>query len=49
MRITVRDILEYLAGGMTAEQILADFPDLEPEDIAASLAYAASHLERVPA
>ena len=31
MRITVKDILEYLAGGMTQEQILEDFPELEPE------------------
>ena len=40
-RITVYDVLEYLASGMTQEQILADFPDLEPEDIKACLAYAA--------
>lgn len=31
MRITVKDILEYLAGGMTQEQILEDFPELEPQ------------------
>jgi uncharacterized protein (DUF433 family) len=41
MRITVTDILEYLAGGMTEEQILADFPDLTAEDLKASLAFAA--------
>ena len=41
LRITVYDVLEYLASGMTEEQILADFPDLEPEDIKACLAYAA--------
>jgi uncharacterized protein (DUF433 family) len=41
MRITVTDILEYLAGGMTEEEILADFPDLTSEDIKASLAFAA--------
>ncbi len=41
MRITVTDILEYLAGGMTEEEILADFPDLTAEDIKASLAFAA--------
>ncbi|MEX1258804.1 MAG: DUF433 domain-containing protein [Gemmatimonadota bacterium] len=35
------DILEYLASGMTEDQILADFPDLEPEDIRAALAFAA--------
>jgi uncharacterized protein (DUF433 family) len=41
LRITVYHVLEYLASGMTEEQILADFPDLEPEDIKACLAYAA--------
>ena len=41
MRITVQDVLEYLASGMTEEQILADFPDLEREDIKAVLAFAA--------
>ncbi len=41
MRITVYDILEYLASGMTEEQILQDFPYLNREDILASLSYAA--------
>jgi uncharacterized protein (DUF433 family) len=41
MRIRVRDILDMLAGGATREEILADFPDLEPDDITAALAYAA--------
>ncbi len=41
MRITVYDILEYLASGMTKEDILRDFPCLEPEDITATLMYAA--------
>jgi uncharacterized protein (DUF433 family) len=41
LRITVYDILEYLASGMTQEQILQDFPDLTPEDIRACLSYAA--------
>jgi uncharacterized protein (DUF433 family) len=41
MRITVGDILEYLAGGMNREQILEDFPYLENEDITAALAFAA--------
>jgi len=49
MRITVRDILEYLAGGMTPAQIVEDFPELEPEDISAALAYAATHLDPIPA
>jgi len=37
-RITVYDILEYLAGGMTEAEILADFPSLTSEDIRAALA-----------
>lgn len=41
MRITVYDVLGYLAAGMTEEQILADFPFLERDDILACLAYAA--------
>jgi uncharacterized protein (DUF433 family) len=40
-RMTVTDVLEYLAGGMTEEEILADFPDLTAEDIRACLAFAA--------
>src|SRR5262245_31076999 len=46
MRITVRDVLEYLAGGMTVDELLADFPELTPEDIRACLAYAAAQLPR---
>ena len=41
MRITVADVLELLAGGMTAEQILSDYPYLESADIQACLEYAA--------
>jgi uncharacterized protein (DUF433 family) len=41
MRITVQDVLEYLASGMTEEEILEDFPDLTREDIQACLAFAA--------
>jgi uncharacterized protein (DUF433 family) len=41
MRISVADVLEYLASGMTIPEILADFPYLEREDILACLAYAA--------
>lgn len=41
LRITVYDVLEYLASGMTEAQILADFPDLTVEDIRACLAFAA--------
>ena len=43
MRITVSHILEMLAGGMTSEQVLQDFPYLEKADIDASLEYAARH------
>jgi len=46
MRITVRDVLEYLAGGMSVEEVLSDFPELTMEDIRACLAYAADHTPR---
>lgn len=46
-RITVYDVLEYLAGGMTEAQILSDFPDLTREDIRATLAFAAARERRV--
>jgi uncharacterized protein (DUF433 family) len=46
-RITVSDILEYLAGGMSSEEILADFPDLRNEDIRAALAFAAQREHRL--
>ena len=46
MRITVRDVLEYLAGGMSVEEVLADFPELTAEDVRACLAYAADHTPR---
>jgi uncharacterized protein (DUF433 family) len=49
MRITVRDVLEYLAGGMTVDELLADFPELTPEDIRACLADAADPLPRMGA
>jgi uncharacterized protein (DUF433 family) len=42
MRITVYDVLEYLASGMTQEEILKDFPYLTKEDILACLSYAAT-------
>ena len=41
MRITVYDVLSYLAAGMTYEQLLEDFPYLTKEDILACLSYAA--------
>ncbi len=40
-RMTVTDVLEYLAGGMSPEEIVAEFPDLTLEDIRACLAVAA--------
>ena len=40
LRITVYDVLDYLASGMTEQEILSDFPDLEPQDIRAVLAFA---------
>ena len=40
-RITVYDILEYLAGGMSEDHILRDFPALAREDVRASLEFAA--------
>lgn len=41
MRIPVSVVLKMLAGGMTAEQILSDYPDLEAQDIEQSMQYAA--------
>ncbi len=41
LRITVYDVLEYLASGMTESEILADFPELVTEDIRACLVFAA--------
>lgn len=41
MRMTVTDVLEYLAGGMRPEEIVAEFPDLTLQDIRACLAFAA--------
>ena len=49
LRITVYDVLEYLASGMSEEQILSDFPDLEEKDIKASLAFAADRERRLVA
>lgn len=52
LRVTVYDVLEYLASGMTIEQVLDDFPYLTREDILACLAYAADRerkLEILPA
>lgn len=46
-RITVYDILEYLAGGMGEDQIIADFPSLTREDIRAALSFAAARERRI--
>ena len=46
-RITVSDILEYLASGMSADEIIADFPYLTHEDILATLAFAAQREQRL--
>lgn len=46
-RITVYDVLEYLAGGMSEDRILGDFPDLAREDIRAALAFAAARERRL--
>ena len=47
MRITVYDVLEYLASGMSEEEIVHDFPDLTREDIRACLAFAAERERRL--
>jgi uncharacterized protein (DUF433 family) len=47
MRITVSDVLGWLAAGMSHEQILADYPELTEDDIRACLAYAADRERRV--
>ena len=49
MRITVQDVLEYLAGGMTVDEILTDFSELTAEDIRACLAFAADRERRLRA
>ena len=46
MRITVYDVLSYLAAGMTYEEILEDFPYLTREDILACLSYAADREQK---
>ncbi len=43
-RMRVQDVLDMLAGGATAEEILTDFPYLEADDIRASIAYAAASI-----
>jgi uncharacterized protein (DUF433 family) len=45
MRIRVSDVLDLFAAGLTAEQILEEMPDLEPDDLKAALLYAARKLD----
>ncbi|MEL6162018.1 MAG: DUF433 domain-containing protein [Cyanobacteria bacterium J06627_32] len=47
MRITVYDVLSYLAAGMSQEEVLADFPYLTQEDILACLSYAADREQKI--
>lgn len=47
LRITVSDVLDYLASGMSEDEILRDFPDLTREDIRACLAFAADRERRL--
>jgi uncharacterized protein (DUF433 family) len=49
LRITVGDVLDYLASGMSEDEILKDFPDLTREDIRACLAFAADRERRLVA
>ena len=47
MRITVYDVLDYLASGMSEQEVLDDFPDLTRDDIRACLAFAADRERRL--
>lgn len=47
LRITVYDVLEYLASGMSEQEILQDFPDLTADDVRACLAFAADRERRL--
>ena len=47
MRITVSDVMEYLASGMTEVEILSDFPELTADDIHACLAFAADREKKL--
>jgi uncharacterized protein (DUF433 family) len=49
LRITVYDVLDYLASGMTEAEIVHDFPDLTSDDIHACLAFAADRERRLAA
>jgi uncharacterized protein (DUF433 family) len=45
MRIRVIDVLDLLAAGLSAEQVVEELPDLEPEDVAACLRFASRRLD----
>lgn len=45
MRIRVTDVLDLLAAGLTTEQVLEELPDLEPEDITATLMFASRRVD----
>jgi uncharacterized protein (DUF433 family) len=47
MRITVSDVLDYLASGMSEDEVLAELPDLERDDIKAALSFAAERERRL--
>ena len=47
LRIRVRDVLALYAAGLSSEQILADYPDLESEDLSAALDYAAREIDHL--
>ena len=47
LRITVYEVLEYMASGMTEEEILSDFPDLTKDDLRAAIAFAADRERRL--
>ena len=47
LRITVYDVLDYMAGGMSIAEIIEDFPELTKEDIQACLAFAADRARRL--
>ena len=45
MRIRVQDVLDLLAAGLSHSEVLADLPDLEPDDVEAALRYASARLD----
>lgn len=47
LRMTVQDVLEYMASGMSNDEILSDFPDLTQDDLRACLAFAADRERRM--